>query len=134
MDAGEIYAQAEHDERHAKFKRLAELEAATPPEKMFPLQASKGRLGPLSIPWSVAEKAYGVYAGMYGKGQSLERLAERGGFGTCEMDDLYPQWREEVSVIAELKEQYDRLLTENRRLVAELESQTKRADGLMASR
>jgi hypothetical protein len=73
---------------------------------MFPLQTSRRKgivPGPLQIPWSVAEKAYGAYAREYGKGQSLERLAERGGFGWCEMDDLYPQWRAEASEIAELR-------------------------------
>lgn len=33
-----------------------------------------------NIPWSVAEEIYKVYSGLYGKQQSLKRLAERGGF------------------------------------------------------
>ena len=80
-------------------------------ERMFPLIPNDRRNaapGPLSIPWSVAEKAYGVYASRYGRGQSLERLAERGGFGVNEMDDMYPQWRDEVSEIAELRDQLRR--------------------------
>ena len=40
------------------------------------------------IPWSLAEQAYKVYAARYGRGQSLERLAERGGFGLAELGDL----------------------------------------------
>jgi hypothetical protein len=72
---------------------------------MFPLQTSRhAPPGPTSIPWSVAEKAYGAYAREYGKGQSLERLAERGGFGWCEMDTLYPPWRDEVSEIIRLRD------------------------------
>lgn len=76
-------------------------------EKMFPLQAprrgSDTKPHPLQIPWPVAEKAYSVYAGLYGKSQSLERLAERGGFSGGEMDQLYPEWRDEVSEIAALR-------------------------------
>ena len=76
-------------------------------QRHFPLQPARrgypGATAPLSIPWSVAERAYGAYASMYGRGQSLERLAERGGFGVEEMDQLYPPWREEVSEIAALR-------------------------------
>jgi len=72
--------------------------------KLFPLQTQRGALpGPVQIPWSVAEIAYGKYVSLYGKGQSLERLAERGGFGWAEMDELNPGWREQVSEIANLR-------------------------------
>lgn len=48
-----------------------------------------------SVPWEVAEKAYAKYSALYGTSQSLERLAERAGFGHWEMDDLHgPGWRE----------------------------------------
>lgn len=81
--------------------------------RLFPLQCARrnypGAAAPLSIPWSVAEKAYGVYASLYGTGQSLERLAERGGFGVEEMDQLYPLWREEVSEVAALRAEVERL-------------------------
>lgn len=43
--------------------------------KRFPMQD-----GP-DIDWTTAEKIYEIYSGLYGTGQSLERLAERGGFG-----------------------------------------------------
>lgn len=59
-------------------------------EKMFPIQG-----GPVSgtdryqppgqVPWSIAEEAYKVYSGKYGTEQSLERIAERGGFGWSEL-------------------------------------------------
>ena len=39
----------------------------------------------LTVPWSVAEAAYEVYSRKYGTRQSLERLAERGGFGRDEL-------------------------------------------------
>ena len=75
-------------------------------EKWFPLQ-SEGRSYQKTqytrIPWSVAEKAYEVYAAQYGRGQSLERLAERGGFGNNEMDTFYPTWREEVDELLMLR-------------------------------
>lgn len=78
-------------------------------QKSFPLQPARrgypGAAAPLSISWSVAEKAYGAYASRYGRGQSLERLAERGGFGVEEMDKLYPPWREEVCEIIALRKQ-----------------------------
>lgn len=48
-------------------------------EAMFPMQD-----GP-NIPWSVAQKIYKLYSGLFGTEQSLERLAERGGFGWAEV-------------------------------------------------
>ena len=38
-----------------------------------------------TIPWWLAEEAYKFYSTKYGKEQSLERLAERGGFGRTEL-------------------------------------------------
>jgi len=77
-------------------------------EKMFPLQAgyrdAKSAPHPLQIPWSVAEKAYCAYARRYGTRQSLERLAERGGFDGAEMDMLYPPWREESAELTTLRQ------------------------------
>jgi len=37
------------------------------------------------IPWWLAEIAYEYYSERFGKNQSLERLAERGGFGRAEL-------------------------------------------------
>ena len=68
--------------------------------RMFPLQTDKGPLGPLEIPWAIAEEAYAAYVRCYGGEQTLERLAERGGFGWLEMDELLPGWRERVDVLA----------------------------------
>lgn len=74
--------------------------------KMFPLQTERGSpTGPRQIPWSIAELAYGEYSKRYGSSQSLERLAERGGFGWGEMDEYYPNWRKDVSEIEQLKRQ-----------------------------
>jgi hypothetical protein len=65
-------------------------------------QAAKCGPSPARIPWSTAEKAYGVYRARYGSGQSLERIAERGGFYAEELDDLFPGWRAETSEIERL--------------------------------
>ena len=41
-----------------------------------------------TIPWWLAEIAYGYYSNRYGREQSLERLRERGGFGREELVHL----------------------------------------------
>ena len=56
-------------------------------EKRFPMQD-----GP-DIDWTTAEKIYEIYRKLYGTTQSLERLAERGGFG----------WEEVALLVKELK-------------------------------
>lgn len=61
-------------------------------DRRFPIQASRiehrdGRIESIpatSVPWSEAEIAYETYAQLFGTQQSLERLAERGGFGRGE--------------------------------------------------
>jgi len=53
------------------------------PPRKFPIQKAT------PIPWSLAERAYRTYAEHYGRQQSLERLAERGGFGWSEFLHLY---------------------------------------------
>jgi len=40
------------------------------------------------IPWWLAEIAYKEYANQFGNGQTLERIAERGGFGRKELVSL----------------------------------------------
>lgn len=52
-------------------------------EKQFPMQR-----GP-SIPWKLAELLYVGYSAQYGTQQSLERLAERGGFSWREIDYMW---------------------------------------------
>jgi len=85
--------------------RVRELEK----QRLFPVQVSLSKIKrahPLRIPWSIAEKAYSVYASRFGTSQSLERLAERGGFGACEMDEYYPDWIKESDRIKELEEKH----------------------------
>ena len=50
----------------------------------FPIQGFA-----LGVPWAAAEQAYRTYAKHFGTPQSLERLAERGGFGLHEFACLY---------------------------------------------
>lgn len=57
-------------------------------ERMFPMQN-----GP-AIPWSVAEKIYKLYNAMH-SGQSLERLAERGGFGWAEVEIIGERFKKQ---------------------------------------
>lgn len=64
-------------------------------EAMFPIQgeyveASGGATGrvrrpPGEVPWGVAALAYEHYAKLYGRTQSMDRIAERGGFGWTEL-------------------------------------------------
>jgi hypothetical protein len=76
-------------------------------ERWFPIIAAydrkKQRAHPMRIPWSVAEKAYSVYSARHGKDQSLERMAERGGFHLEEMDEYFPGWEAEASEIGRLR-------------------------------
>lgn len=63
-------------------------------QKLFPLQARDlhspaGSLQRrIQIPWEHAEEAYKEYVARYGKDQSLERLAQRGGLGAEEIVEL----------------------------------------------
>ncbi len=62
------------------------------PERRAPVQGYHGE----AIPWRVHRLAWEAYAKKYGKQQSAERIAERGGFGCEEMDMFVPGWREMV--------------------------------------
>ena len=63
--------------------------------RTFPIQgegeysnSNWGKRPACAIPWWLAEEAYVRYAKLYGNRQSLERLAERGGFGRQELLNL----------------------------------------------
>lgn len=58
-------------------------------KRRFPLMKT-GR----TIAWSVAERAYEQYAAGYGTNQSLDKMAQRGGFSVGEMDLFFPAWRD----------------------------------------
>ncbi len=84
-------------------------------DKKFPVMWTDNRVskpGPTSIPWSVADKAYSVYVARYGAQQSLELLAQRGGFYATELDDFLSSWREEASEVDALRAEVAQLNTE----------------------
>jgi hypothetical protein len=85
---------------------LADLRTA---QRQFPIQPTpRARPHPTRIPWHIADLAYSVYSARHGKEQSLERLAERGGFGADEMDDLLPDWRERCEALRTAQPDRDR--------------------------
>lgn len=59
-----------------------------PVQKEYRRDGKWGRKPACSVPWWLAEEAYRYYAALYGRKQSLERLAERGGFGRDELLSL----------------------------------------------
>lgn len=77
--------QGEIDEYKKKLSAAIEQLAIAQAREVrrFPMQG-----GP-SIPWALAEIIYAGYSVLYGKSQSLERLAERGGFSWCEVEVIY---------------------------------------------
>jgi hypothetical protein len=82
-EQAEIEAVARALDTHSLRRSAARLRAllGTPadPERICPVQDRGNR--PRSIPWELAEILYPAY----GHDQSLERLAERGGFGWREL-------------------------------------------------
>jgi len=58
--------------------------------KPFPIQGTTGKRDepPTTIPWWLAEVAYEHYVRRFGNIQSLERIAERHGFGRAELISL----------------------------------------------
>lgn len=70
---------------------MTEIKALKDENRPFPIQKELGHLKDpwngqaCTIPWWLAQEAYAWYAHMYGTSQSLERIAERGGFGRAEL-------------------------------------------------
>ncbi len=70
---------------------------------------------PMTVSWSVAGLAYSVYSARHGDEQSLERMAERGGFHAAEMDMFLPDWRDReaadrLDVLMSERDEAERLL------------------------
>jgi hypothetical protein len=61
-------------------------------ERMFPIQdeTTTDRIERPrgQVPWFIAEMAYLHYVELYGRCQTLERIADRGGFGWSELVSL----------------------------------------------
>ena len=51
----------------------------------FPIQGEGHHIAPCTVPWWLAQEAYAYYSSRFGREQSLERIAERGGFGREEL-------------------------------------------------
>ncbi|WP_163869555.1 hypothetical protein [Myxococcus eversor] len=81
----------------------------------------RSKPGPLSVPWAVAERSWAAYAQQYGTQQSVERMAERGGFYWGEMDAQCPEWREATDAWVLLAKENVDLKAEVARLTLELE-------------
>ncbi|QSQ24884.1 hypothetical protein JY651_08075 [Pyxidicoccus parkwayensis] len=63
------------------------------------------------MPWEMAERAWAAYSQAYGREQSVERLAERGGYSWGEMDMFFPGWREATDAWKRLEAERDALLS-----------------------
>ncbi len=69
------------------------MSASNEQDRPFPIQGDgfvrgKGEVPATVIPWWLPEIAYEHYVKRWGNDQSLERLAERGGFGRTELVSL----------------------------------------------
>lgn len=96
-------------------------------ERSFPVIAGSGGTAWRRIPWSIAERAYAAYAARHGTDQSIERIAERGGFSECELDAYAPGWRQETAEVHQLRELVQQLLRERLQL-ARLAAETPQFD------
>lgn len=79
------------------------------------------------IPWSMHLEAYDVYRKKYGAQQALIEGECRGGFGTKELDDFIPGWRDKVSELSQLRAELaerDAKLTALNEKIAALETST----------
>lgn len=61
-------------EKRAPVQGMGDLRSMTPKSRP-----------PGTVPWDVHERAWKVYAAAFGRSQSAERIAERGGFSYAEM-------------------------------------------------
>lgn len=78
-----------------QFKQVSvepEVKVQTAEVKMFPMMQSK-----IYITWEIAEKIYDRYKKLYGDSQSLERIAERGGFGWAEVEEIEKRFNSRLS-------------------------------------
>lgn len=93
------------------------------PEKIAPVQGYTP-----GIPWSLHLEAYDAYRKKYGDQPALidlEGRGCRGGFGTRELDDFIPGWRDKVSELARIKGQRDELLAALKSLMEMLDDEIK---------
>lgn len=87
-----------------------------PDEKKAPVQGFQP-----GIPWSMHLRAYDVYCNRYSPQKALIEGGCRGGFGVYELDMFIPGWREELSVMSQLKAEVTALRSEIVTLKQELQ-------------
>lgn len=71
---------------------------------LAPVQVGRG--GRMFIPWAIHLEAYEAHCKKYGPQTALIDLKDRGcrgGFGTGELDDFIPGWRDRVAMFGKLK-------------------------------
>ena len=73
-----------------------------PERKMAPVQG-----WPQGIPWSLHLEAYAAYCKKWSPQPALIEGWCRGGFGTKELDEFIPGWRERSSEIVQLRSQLE---------------------------
>ena len=76
----------------------------TDDDKMAPVQG-----WPQGIPWSLHLEAYAAYSKKWAPQKALIEGWCRGGFGTEELDEFVPGWRERAAEIMALREAQERL-------------------------
>lgn len=99
------------------------------PEKRAPVQGYTP-----GVPWSLHLEAYDAYCKKYGAQPALidlEGRGCRGGFGTRELDEFIPGWRDKVSEIATLKAERDRYFAERNACAAWRIEEMDRRDELL---
>lgn len=77
---------------------MTDIPLPEPERKMAPVQG-----WPQGIPWSLHLEAYAAYCKRFGPQPALIEGWCRGGFGTKELDEFIPGWRERASEIADLR-------------------------------
>jgi hypothetical protein len=60
-------------------------------ERVAPVQGY-----PPGIPWAMHLEAYAVYSRLWAPQPAMITGGCRGGFGTCELDDWIPGWRDRL--------------------------------------
>ena len=125
--AGFCYDRPSDDWLKEKRCELIHVREVTAPDERDDRRAMVQGYG--LIPWSLHERAWEKYNQRH-RGQSAEKIAERGGFGIEEMDEYFPGWRYEASEIAKLKEEIERLQTDA--LFVQLRASKEERDKLRA--
>lgn len=94
MDEAQNYSWIEHEGKHYCpdcYEYDMNENVIIKPLRTAPYQKNDYSKG--LITWDAHLKAYEGYAAKYGRSQSAERIAERGGFGEGELDKFLPNWR-----------------------------------------